>query len=455
VLNKFIFLLFLLGLFFFPFNSFEGLKVLGEFKNESGAYFFLLGFILFCFSNKIYIPTRNSVFVLMLIFIVWCFITTVLNFKGVSVSYFKSTTGINRFIRQYFSLIMSSIIFFLFYYNQLLRMELKDILIIIRKVFLCSLIFAMFLGTFETMYGVFGISVAKVPIEILNYFPFLEKDYFSDRISSISDEPPLLAIYLITIAGWMFSYIITHKSIFRYIPMICVLILTFFSGSRTALIIVVLQLVLFFVSIMPREQVIKAFVSTAVVVMLFFSSLIILNGDKIIKSFNEKIESLNFKDNLTKSISNQSRFGIQYASTMVFLEHPVIGVGFGQQTYYSRFHYPAWATKKNYEFKEMYKNKKLKAFPPGYNIYTRLLAEIGIVGVLLLLILEYFSVKRAKILSEKSTGDKQVLAIILFISLIGLFVNWMTIDTFRLYGVWFSLALLIRLSKEKIVIINE
>lgn len=334
-------------------------------------------------------------------------------------------------------------------------MELKAILITIRKVFLYSLFVAIIVGFFETLYSVLGIGAAKMPLMILNYFPFLEKDVFTDRISSIADEPPMLAIYLITIAGWMFSYIITNKGFMKYAPTASVLILTFFSGSRTALIIVLLQLLLFFVKIIPKEKITKSIINGLVVMTLLVSSVLIFKGDKIIKSFGDKIESLNFSDNLTKSVSNQSRFGMQYASIQVFLDHPIVGVGFGQQTYYSRYHYPRWATKNNYEFKVWYKNNRHKPFPPGYNIYTRLLAEVGVIGVFILLYLGFFSVRRTKIMIRNSTDEKQVLALILFISLIGLFINWMTIDTFRLYGIWLCLALLIRLYKEKIVVINE
>lgn len=454
-MNKFIFLLFLLGLFFFPFNSFEGLKFLGEFKNESAAYFFLLGMVLFGMTNKIYVPLRHPVFVIIVVFVGWCLVTSLLNYKGISASYFKSTSGISRFIRQYVSLIISSIIFFLFYYNQLLRLDLKRILITIRKVFLYSLFVASIVGFFEALYGVFGIGSAKKVIEILNYFPFLEKDYFSDRISSIADEPPLLAIYLISIAGWMFSYIITHKGLLKYVPTVLVLLLTFFSGSRTALITVMFQFVLFFISTMPREKIIKVAINSSAVLLMLMATVVVFNGEKIIKSVDQKIESLDFKGNLTKSVSNQSRFGMQYASLQVFLDHPIKGVGFGQQTYYSRYYYPRWATKDNYEYRLWYKNNKYKPFPPAYNIYTRLLAEIGIIGVGILVFLGYFSIKKSKYIFKTNQGEKQILAIILYISLIGLFINWMSIDTFRLYSIWLYLALLIRLSKEKTPIYNE
>lgn len=447
--------IFFLGLFFFPFNSFEGIQVFGEFKNESGAYFFLLGFLLLFLSRKIHLPLHNAIFKIILIFLAWCFLSTLLNINGVTNSYFKQTTGINRFIRQYFALIISSLMFFVFYYNVLISMDIKTILLKIRKVFLFSLIIAFGVGMCEAMVGIFGISIARIPIYIFNYFPFFEKSYFTDRISSISFEPPSLAIYLITIAGWMFSYIITNKTVLRYIPTCCVLLLTFFSGSRTGLIVIFVQFILFFICVTPKEKISKYLMNSIAILSFLVVSVFIFKGDKIIKSVETKIESLDFKSNLVKNVSNKSRFGMQYAALQVFLDHPITGVGFGQQTYYSRFYYPGWATKDNYEFKYWYRNPNIKSFPPGYNIYTRLLAETGLIGISILLFLIYFSISKIWFLMKNSTDENYILSLISLISLIGLFINWLQNDSFRIYGVWLTLAILIRLLQDKHNVKNE
>ncbi|WP_165930166.1 O-antigen ligase family protein [Flavobacterium ranwuense] len=334
-------------------------------------------------------------------------------------------------------------------------MDLKEILFKIRKAFFYSLVIASIYGFLEILVSYFGINSVFPVLKLFDYFPFLEvKIAGLGRISSIAYEPPFLAIYLITIAGWMFSYILTEKGIWKFFPTIAILLLTFFSGSRTGLIVVFFQLFIF-TTILYKDKRFKVYVVYSLIgFFALFSVMLIFNGEKVTKALTEKIESLDFKGNLKNNISNKSRFGMQYASLQVFKENPIVGVGFGQQTYHSRTHYPTWATKDNYEFDLIYKNKNVKSFPPGYNLYTRLLAETGIIGFLILLALIYYSIKQTKIFIKNSTGEKQILSYILLISFSGLFINWLQIDTFRIYGIWLSLAILMRLSQEKITI-NE
>lgn len=459
-LKKVIEVFFFTGLFFFSFNDYEGIPFLGEYRKESGAIFFFIGFIILlinsCYTKKISVPYKSKIFKLLLIFVAWCFISTLFNFSDVINNYFKHTSGINRFIRQYFSLLISTVIFFLFYWNVISKMSIRDILYKIRKVFFLSLIIASVYGFLEIGVSFFGISSLYNILKLFDYFPFLEVDLEGyGRISSICYEAPFLAIYLISIAGWMFSYILTEKSYLKFIPTILVLILTFFSGSRTGLLVVFIQLFVFS-TILYKNKKYRKYISYSLFFCgIFFSFLLIINGQKIIKAVSEKVESLNFSQNLTKSVSNQSRFGMQYAALQVFKEHPIVGVGFGQQTYSARFHYPGWATRNNYEYEIFYKNSAEPTFPPAYNIYTRLLAEIGLIGFSLFCYILYLSIRETKKLIKNSTNEKLILSYILLISFVGLFINWMQIDSFRMYCVWICIVILIRLSQVEKTNYNE
>ncbi|WP_343618376.1 O-antigen ligase family protein [Flavobacterium sp.] len=433
---------------------------MGEFKSESAAIFLSAGFLFLIasviYTRKIILPYNNILFQIVILFVIWCFITTLLNANTVVLNYFKHTTGISRFLRQYFALIISALIFFLLYINVLAKMEIKEMLFKIRKVFLYSLIVASVYGFLETMVIVFGFRFLYPVLKMFDYFPFLEVSLHPEgRISSISYEPPFFAIYLISIAGWMFSYILTSKKPTKFLPAAAVLILTYFSGSRTGLIVIFLQLIVFSFFLYQDIR-FKIYIKNSLIAFsIVFSVLLVFNGEKVIRSVSDKIESLDFKSNLTKSVSNQSRFGIQYASIQVFKQNPVIGVGFGQQAYHNRTYYPGWATKNNYEFELFYRNKKERTFPPGYNLYTRLLAETGLIGFILFILLLYFSIRETVIFMKKTQNEEKVLAIVILITLLGLYINWLQIDTFRMYIVWLSLAVLIQFRNKLKVLQNE
>lgn len=445
--------LFLLGVFFIPFNSWEGLEFMGEFKRESSAIFFLFAFLFLVLEviskRKIKIPKDNIV-TLLVLFIAWIVITILINFPTVLDSLYKKTPGLNRFIRQFLSLLISCGIFLSVYYYSIKTLETKDILRKLRTILLYSLIVVTIYAFFEIIYIFSGFYPAYQILRLFDYFPFTEFDMqYNGRISSVAWESPALGTYLITISGWMFSYIITHKKIYKYIPLLCVLILTYYSGSRTALIVISLQLLVFLFVYLNAKQLINLFSSLGIGVLLLTISILLTKPQDILFDINKKIESLDFKGNLKTNISNKSRFGIQYANLMVFKENPITGVGFGQQGYHAINHYPIWAKKDNWEFKIMYLNNNEPSFPPGYNLYVRLLAETGIIGFLIFLTLFSTLFKKSYKLVKKNKGDINTLGIILLVSFTGFALDFMQIDSVRIYGFWICMAILLILQIKK------
>ena len=438
--------LILSGIFFMPFNSWDGIPFLGEYYRDSCVLFFIAAFLILLFKKKIKLPFHSPIFYILVIFFLWALLSTALNTETVSQYYFKQTSGTTRFIRQFLSLIIAAFILPITFYNCFLNFETEKLLYKIRRVIYYSFIIVIIYSIVEVLIVKFNLQFLKKPVlNLFDYFPFVDAktDLRLGRISSVTFEPPALGTYLITIFSWMCSYIITSKSYYKHIPSIAVILLAFISGSRAAFFIILIQAIIFIAVISQSQQYSKLFTKIIVALSITISTGLIISAPKIISYLDNEIQSFKL-DNADHSLSNKSRFGIQYAMYEVFLENPIIGVGYGQQAFESRSKYPSWAKRNNWEFRLKYLNQNNKRFPPGYNLYLRLASEVGIVGVgIFLLFTSYILIWCYNNINSKNN----LLGIIIFVSIVGFLLNWLKMDTFRIYGFWICLALIFTSTK--------
>jgi|TARA_B110001450_G_scaffold104_1_gene174 O-antigen ligase len=429
-----------------PFNSWDGIPFLGEYYRDSCVLFFIAAFLILLFKKKIKLPFHSPIFYILVIFFLWALLSTALNTETVSQYYFKQTSGTTRFIRQFLSLIIAAFILPITFYNCFLNFETEKLLYKIRRVIYYSFIIVIIYSIVEVLIVKFNLQFLKKPVlNLFDYFPFVDAktDLRLGRISSVTFEPPALGTYLITIFSWMCSYIITSKSYYKHIPSIAVILLAFISGSRAAFFIILIQAIIFIAVISQSQQYSKLFTKIIVALSITISTGLIISAPKIISYLDNEIQSFKL-DNADHSLSNKSRFGIQYAMYEVFLENPIIGVGYGQQAFESRSKYPSWAKRNNWEFRLKYLNQNNKRFPPGYNLYLRLASEVGIVGVgIFLLFISYILIWCYNNINSKNN----LLGIIIFISIVGFLLNWLKMDTFRIYGFWICLALIFTSTK--------
>ena len=439
----------LLGIFFIPFNSWSGIGFLGEYYRDSCFLFFSFAFVLVLFKRRINIPLKNLIFQFLILFILWSILATLFNAHNMADYYFKQTSGLSRFINQFGSLIIASIIIPLTFYNGFKWININKTFRLIRRVVLASLIIVLIYSIIEILIVKFDMVNLKKPIlNLFDYFPFTEAktDMRLRRISSVTFEPPALGTYLLSIAGWMFSYILTEKKNFKYLPTVIVLFLGFMSGSRAAFFAIIIQFIIASIIFLKN----KNFTRNLYRVIIGFSTVSILTityfSEPIYNYIKKEINSFKLDDS-THSLSNKSRFGIQQAMFYVFLENPISGTGYGLQAFESRKKYPTWAKKNNWEFRLKYLNQNDKRFPPGYNMYLRILSETGLVGLLFfgLMLLQVFLWCFNNLKSENS-----IIAFILLISMIGFSLNWLKMDSFRIYFFWLCLALIWVVEQRKI-----
>tara|TARA_B110000977_G_scaffold73987_1_gene100115 strand:+ start:1446 stop:2873 length:1428 start_codon:yes stop_codon:yes gene_type:complete len=452
--------LFFIGIFFIPFNSDipKFLGFLGEYSADSSPYFFMVSLLLLVIyqllKGKIFIPFKTVEYQIFLCFILVLFIATIFNIDHIFNYYFKKTSGPIRLIRQTLGLLIGSVFFFYTFVNVCRDYGAVRFFYKIRKLFFISFIIVLFVGALEFAITTLAIEALNPFYRIFNFLPFVEVslDYKMMRLSSITYEPPALGTYLITIVGFMFSYIITEKKLTRFLPFLCVVILAILSKSRTAMVVILVQaIVAFFLAYYYYKDFRKYF--NRVIVFGLAATIVIsfIYKEPLSAAIEERVASLNFTKTKFKqssnSISNKSRLGIQVAMIETIKRNPLLGTGWGQQAYVSKNHYPNWAVKNNYEFSNLYLNQNVRSFPPGFNLYLRIAAESGILG---LIVFAYFLYVTVKNLIYWLRNDKKTkyITIALLISFSGFILNWLQIDSFRIYGFWLCLAIFIILKKE-------
>lgn len=452
-------LLFFIGMFFLPFNSQipDWFGFLGAYSDHSSSFFFLLGFVFlfvyFLGSGKIYLPLKSTDYSLFVLFLFVICLVTFINFPTVLEYYFKHTTGPMRFLRQLLSVLLGGVVFFILFLNVCYDYGVVPFFHKIRKLFLISFVLVFTVGMLEYLVVVQHVVFLEQIVNLADYLPFVETDldFRLQRLSAITFEPPALGTYLITVSGFLFSYILTSKKNRRFVPFLAVVLLAILSKSRMALVVIIFQVVIgVFFAYVTYERFRNVFNKMTIIGTALGIIFLLIFWNPVQIAVSEKLSSLDFTkveySSQNNSVSNKSRFGIQYAMWQVFKENPVFGVGWGQQAYEARFHYPKWATENNYEFSTMYLNEDILNFPPAYNMYLRILTEAGILGYFVFGTFLCSILLSTFLLYRKS--EYQYITIALFIAFGGTMLNWLQIDSFKLFGFWLCLAILIILKKE-------
>lgn len=438
----------LLIILFIPFTFVSELSFLGELKHDLSTRFVLIGstiFLLKCMlTGKIPFIKHQSFYILCL-FICWIIISFVINFPEILSNHYKEKWGLIRFITQNIVLTVNGLLFTTYAYTTIKKQRFSSYFFLLRRIITYVFFFTCFYSLIEYLYGLRGVEFFKPILTFLNEITFRPKGLGSNawrlnRITSICEEPPFLAMYLVFVGPWMSSYILTNKKVIKYIPIMLVLLLTYLSGSRTALLIISFQFTYFCVIgynltlFKPRIRImIHIFSLLMVLFMISF-------GEKIGSELSKKISSLDITQKSEHDVSNQTRWGTQVAAIEVFKKNPYFGVGMGQQGYHLIHHYPQWSITNNWEIRDKHLNPEVKSWIPGYNLHTRLLAELGLVGAItfalfniFILILLYRKIKFVD-------NHNKVIIITIYISLIGFNINSLQFDSFRLIGYWFNIA---------------
>lgn len=435
-----------------PFNALPyGRTILGEIGYEGAFYPLLAGLLWWTMRaatrSPISLPRHPSARILLL-FVIWIFISALLNVPSIIEAVTKGRTGIEKFLLQ--SLLVGFMVASgVFAFNILVRSG--ALLYRIRtwasfSFIACGLYSAIEIGK---LLGVTAFADALFQIDAFirdrdNLLAYAELG----RLRSVSGEASWFAMYLAFVMPWLLSRLYTqsrpywgHALVIAYALMLIAL-----TWSRAAYGITLVQVLVFALGArylvadgrrsargnVVTISLVGLFAATATLTLVVFDQAVFAQ-----RSLLDILLSLLDTDNL----SNIGRIGSQVAAMRMAMENPWFGVGLGQYGFHLAGSAPGWALA-SAEMAGWMSSSVDAPWAPAHGLYSRIAAELGFVGLTLWLAI-WISVIHGvtKRLRQRSGGrEEQMLSLALLTSIVGVLLAGLNSDSLRFFGYWLVLA---------------
>lgn len=453
-------LLFIASIILIPVDNLPYMsRVMGELGSRGSLYPFIaiVPIIIVCSikNHEIYF-NRTREIDLLAIFVGWILVSSVVNINHILTNSFKGRSGVNKITVQF--MVIAFILFVS--YSSGIIIRLKGITLYdFRRYVKYSLIPVFIYGTIElfNFTGIIDLSF------ILKKLSFIFQTYFRGEvypkgIRAISGEVSYFAMYAAFAMPWIISYLFTEKDKKKKVKYALIssylLILLIFSKSRTAYGIIFIEMFIYTIMILISKVQRNVKVNIIKAITIVILGFILINNtilssisgdensvDKI--SINRLIVSLKDPNN----VSNISRIGLQKAALDIGLHNPIAGVGIGQYGFNVKGHLSDKALT-SHEV-ERWMSEKNNHWPPAFSLYARIVAEQGIVGIIIWLgFLGYILIKAIMVMRKK---DNDIIGISLIVSFVGILISWMNADTFAQMPFWIMLPLIIRYNNKDLL----
>lgn len=371
--------LFQLAIFALPINGIRAFGVLGEFDSETSIYIFLPLLVIATLSvskSPFKIPWHLQVIMALLLSSIA--VSFFVNLDQIAASNLKGRTGLGRaattvavpivmvLISSFSSHIMTSA-------AEVERLFMRPLAY---AVFLCGLVWVPEFGQHFVP--------ALEPINDVINAAFRGNgltDPENFRSHSICFEPPSLSYLMALAFPWMLGgfriagHVHGDRRTFYLAAMIVSLVLLSAALSRTGMVMIAGTIALEMLYIAARatdkEYLHKIYIGAFSTCFLIAAALICFVYFNLI-SYNVSVG---------ESVSNISRLAQSIGAIEVLKNNPIFGVGFGQAAFSTMQYLPNWAWI-SYEINGWYTDPEFY-WPPFFNIYLRLGAETGIVGLII------------------------------------------------------------------------
>lgn len=442
-----------------PFNGLPYRSILGEMSVEGAFYPLSVSILIFStMLLKVVKPiiSKHLSAKILALFLLWIAISSMANLTLIVTLQTKGRTGIEKLILQLavtLFVVFSTIVIF-----NVVR-HIQHPLYFLRRYILISFLIAGLYSTIEIAF-LLGNNWAKAVLQIIDSLIRTtgeDPQFYGGRLRSVSGEASWFAMYCSFIFPWIFSYVFTtHRHLWIHLSLSAYLILLLLlTQSRTAYFVTVLQLSLFLLSLFFIKQDFnkktrlllfrknRLLLFTMLTAIAIGSAVVFLGKINLANNFFLIFTSFT-SGNDYYTLSNVTRFGSQDAAFSMATDHPFFGVGLGQYGFYMPKYIPMWAAA-NVQIQSAISTSSPE-WPSVYNIYARITAELGWIGLGIWLsmwgVVLTSCYKRYQLnCCMSSSGQRDILGLALIISIVGVLLSGLNTDSLRFFGFWINLAM--------------
>lgn len=425
------------------FNDIPAMLPAGELSSDAFVYVFpLLTLCLLWHPGRVEVPTFFTIFAIALVGTILAGIWA--NIDTIATADFKGRSGKGRVITQSMSVGFGLMVMLVFY-NAIIRGYVGALT---KGAFIAVLVMAGF-GVLEMSYW-YGIpGLAQVHEALSGFFHATSGLFYTQRLRATAFEVSWTAVML----TFLFPFAIAGTKRTRGTVLILgiVVVMTVLASSRTAMLVVGLQMMMLAFVMLRRRLDLIVHIVTAGCIALMVLFIIPGVGEKLGSDIANLIEYGSADGNIDgggtdrENTSNITRLASIRVGMKLFHEHPILGIGLGQYGFY----YPSYidaADLRSYEVSQFLIIDPEDLWPPTYSMHVRLLAETGIVGYAIwlgtILILLLRALRRA---SASTRIGRIYLASAM--TLLGWLLLGVSIDSFRFFGGWIAIAVVLALPR--------
>ena len=444
-------ILLLFSIFLFPINGLPYFRnTFRELATEGSFYPVLLMMIILLFFHRLVkIDFNETTIKLLLLFLFFVILSSLVNIPSIFQNYHKGRTGIEKLIYQLLLLLFIYCSIIAFY--TVLKNLMLDIKVI-QKTLLYSLLFCSIIGVIEIINIFSDINIIKKILYFIDiYFTPSDGTNFTNnyigynfgKVKTLSFEPSFFTNFLLFSFPWILYYNVSdrNKKFAKILFINFIILIVIFNQTRTAYFAIIIQIIVFFF-LEGRDIKQKILING----IIFFSLFYLLFSNLSVNTyyFKGEIDIVNIYRSLfdEKNPSNKTRYTTIKSAMSVANENPFFGVGFGQSGFHIIKYFHKYTNIHGDLLKFASKEKYLYAWPISHSLYARLAAETGYIGLLLFLLI-YFYIIIYSFKLRKITEFK-----IILLSTIGILLSGLNTDSIKFLYISFNIAFFIYIKER-------